>query len=133
MNVNDIRKQAEEFAKKMGKQLDVGVYDNQTDLEIAKSYNEGYINGLEEGYFQAKTECRQVYWHDLNVDKNDLPKKYGWYIVLYYNDGVLYSKNALFDVDDCCWLNHSIQVDENLNMNIRAWMEIPETPEFLGC
>lgn len=65
--------------------------------------------------------------------KTTYHKKYGWYIVLYYNDGVLYSKNALFDVDDCCWLNHSIQVDENLNRNIRAWMEIPETPEFLGC
>lgn len=126
MTVNDIRKQAEEFAIKMSKQLDVGVYDSETDLQIAKSYNEGYINGLEEGYFQAKTE-RQTYWHDLSIDKNDLPKKYGWYIVLYYNDGVLYSKNALFDVEDCCWLNHSIQVDENLNMNIRAWMEIPET------
>lgn len=73
MNVNDIRKQAEEFAKKMGKQIDVGIYDNETDLEIAESYNEGYINGLEEGYFQAKTERHQIYWHDLNVDKNDLP------------------------------------------------------------
>ena len=68
MTDNEIRKRAEEFAKKMEEQLETGIYDCEEDLKIEESYNEGYINGLEEGYYQAMKDCYSA-WHDLNIER----------------------------------------------------------------
>ena len=68
MTDSEIRKRAEEFAKKMEEQLETGIYDCEEDLKIEESYNEGYINGLEEGYYQAMKDCYSA-WHDLNIER----------------------------------------------------------------
>ena len=130
MNIEQIRAKALEYSKKVEERMVLGVYEDENQLEIDKSYNEGYISGVEDGYIEGLKQNNFV-WHDLKLNPKDLPKNYGWYLVSVYCEekNSFYTERALFDSDDNVWLNSNFEAESGLNNNIRAWIDIPTFEE----
>lgn len=119
----ELEKKAKNYAEEQEKHCILGVYDDISDLEYDKCYNEGYINGLEEGYIAGAKE-NGVIWHDLRKNPNDLPKNQNEVLCLLWEDSY-YIGHYHINSKMWCFNEFSLSEDENED-EVTAWCELPK-------
>ena len=57
LNKEELRKEAEERARKLEESQTLGIYDNEEEYERDKGWNEGEVAGYEEGFSRWCRVC----------------------------------------------------------------------------
>ena len=120
-----LEEKAKQKAEEIEKNQTLGVYDNEEDLIRDSSFNDGIVEGYEEGYLDGAKE-NGVVWHDLRKDPNDLPKVVTEYIT---NIGVMtfdrLKDRHLWTTPICDACDYCEEVTDE----VIAWCEIPTFKE----
>ena len=121
-----LEKQARERAEKLEENQTLGVYDNEEDLARDISWNDGQVNGYEEGFIDgAKWGIEHaIGWHDLRKNAGDLPHDETLVLVINNFDSIQYYL-GYFDKFHGNWLSERM-----LKLfDVIAWCELPKFEE----